>query len=169
MEVKWTDRKFELGIPIELFPNLIERLRGTPVRIKERIENLPPISCTTKNSKSWSIQENIGHLLDLEDLWFGRLEDLRSNLKGLRPADMKNTKTENANHNEKDLIKLLNDFSEVRAELVKKLEEFPKNKISNSISHPRLKQPMTVVDMCFFIDEHDDHHLVRITEIIKKA
>jgi hypothetical protein len=31
--------------------------------------------------------------------------------------------------------------------------------------HPRLEQPMTVVDLCFFVAEHDDHHLAAITSL----
>jgi hypothetical protein len=32
--------------------------------------------------------------------------------------------------------------------------------------HPRLKVPMTPVDLAMFDAEHDDHHLLRISEII---
>jgi hypothetical protein len=31
--------------------------------------------------------------------------------------------------------------------------------------HPRLNQPMRVIDLILFIAEHDDHHLARITEL----
>ena len=31
--------------------------------------------------------------------------------------------------------------------------------------HPRLRQPMSVVDLCFFVAEHDDHHLRTIDEL----
>jgi len=34
-------------------------------------------------------------------------------------------------------------------------------------THPRLQPPMTVVDMAYFVAEHDDLHLTIITELSK--
>jgi len=34
--------------------------------------------------------------------------------------------------------------------------------------HPRLQQPMRVLDMAFFTAEHDDHHLARMTELSRR-
>ncbi|KAA3597876.1 MAG: DinB family protein [Calditrichaeota bacterium] len=167
--MKWFDRKFALETPIWLFPNLLERLRGTPLRLEERTRNLSPSICTTKiDEASWSIQENVGHLLDLEELWLGRLDDFENKIETLRAADLQNLKTENSNHNGKDLKEILVDFRKERGELVMRLENLSTEKVFTSVFHPRLKKLMTVVDLCFFIAEHDDHHLAKITAI-KKA
>jgi hypothetical protein len=40
-------------------------------------------------------------LYDLEQLWYGRIEDFLSGEKTLRAADLSNTKTHEANHNKK--------------------------------------------------------------------
>jgi hypothetical protein len=37
---------------------------------------------------------------------------------------------------------------------------------NRSLLHPRLKQPMRLVDHLYFVAEHDDHHLARIWEMI---
>jgi hypothetical protein len=37
--------------------------------------------------------------------------------------------------------------------------------VSKAILHPRLKQPMRLVDHLYFAAEHDDHHLARIWEL----
>ena len=34
--------------------------------------------------------------------------------------------------------------------------------------HPRLKQPMRLVDHLYFVAEHDDHHLAKIWEMISR-
>jgi len=34
-------------------------------------------------------------------------------------------------------------------------------------THPRLKVKMTPVDLAFFDAEHDDHHLLKISDIIR--
>jgi hypothetical protein len=33
--------------------------------------------------------------------------------------------------------------------------------------HPRLKTPMRTIDLFTFVAEHDDHHLAKITEIVR--
>jgi hypothetical protein len=30
-----------------------------------------------------------------------------------------------------------------------------------------LKQPVRVIDLCYFIAEHDDHHMAKINELIR--
>src|ERR1700722_16791265 len=68
----WFEHKFDFGFPVELYPEIIERLRGTPARIEERLSDVPPALLTRRDGDKWSIQENIGHLLDLDELFAGR-------------------------------------------------------------------------------------------------
>jgi hypothetical protein len=35
--------------------------------------------------------------------------------------------------------------------------------------HPRLKTPMRIVDLAYFVAEHDDHHLARVRELMQSA
>ena len=116
---------------------------------------------------TWSIKENIGHLTDLEPLWQGRLEDIVKGEKELKPADLLNRKTDEANHNSKSLLGLLNDFRQTRAHTISMLEKLDEKTIFRSALHPRLKTPMRTMDLFLFVAEHDDHHLARITELIK--
>ena len=61
----WIERTFTLDFPASKFPDLLERVRGTPARIEARVHSLSPDVLTRRDGKGWSIQENIGHLLDL--------------------------------------------------------------------------------------------------------
>ena len=72
--VKWTDRRFDFTFPAGLYPEMIERLRGTPARLEDRIGSLPANLLQRRDGERWSIQENAGHLLDLESLVRQRLE-----------------------------------------------------------------------------------------------
>ena len=47
------------------------------------------------------------------------------------------------------------------------LERLPGEAIARSAHHPRLNQPMRILDLIVFAAEHDDHHLARITEILR--
>jgi hypothetical protein len=55
----------------------------------------------------WSIQEQAGHLLDLEELGMKRLDDFEAGRETLVAADMDNRKTHEANHNTDTLANIL--------------------------------------------------------------
>ena len=166
---KWFDRVFELGTPVSLMPNIVERLRGTPTRIEERVPGIPPELRLSGADGGWSIQEQVGHLLDLEPLWAGRLDDLLSGAEELRPADLTNAKTHGAGHNKVGLADLLARFRELRTDFVSRLEALSDDQLHLAAMHPRLKQPMRAVDLAFFVAEHDDHHLATISQAIREA
>ena len=42
MALRWTDRRFTFDLPEALFPVVIERLRGTPARIEDKVRGLSP-------------------------------------------------------------------------------------------------------------------------------
>jgi uncharacterized damage-inducible protein DinB len=163
----WFEREFKLGIPLSLYPNIIERLRGTPARLEDRLSRITPSVLTHRNVDQWSMQEHAGHLLDLGALDQGRLDDFEAGVEVLRSADLENRKTYEAHHNENSIDRILADFRRERFEFVRRLEAYDESFLSRTALHPRLQQPMRVVDLMFFIAEHDDHHLVKITELIK--
>ncbi|PYS76811.1 MAG: hypothetical protein DMF66_12645 [Acidobacteria bacterium] len=73
---KWFEREFDFSLPVGVFPCVVERLRGTPARLEELVRSLPPRVLTARRGNSWSIQEHVGHLIDLDELHEGRLEAL---------------------------------------------------------------------------------------------
>ena len=166
---RWFDRRFALGIAADALPEILERLRGTPARLEERTRDLSRERLIRRDGNTWSIQENVGHLLDLEPLWAGRLDDFLQGDTILRPTDLTNSRTTNANHNGQPLASLLAGFRTARMEFVMRLEQLPRAELERTALHPRLQEPMTVTDHCFFVAEHDDHHLARITELLRMA
>src|SRR5690606_31538881 len=114
----------------------------------------------------WSIQEQVGHLFDLDELHEARLEDYRAGRPELRAADLSNARTTAANHNAAILGDLLARFRQRRAAFVRQLETADDLLIGRSALHPRLHQPMRLIDMMCFVAEHDDHHIARIRELI---
>jgi uncharacterized damage-inducible protein DinB len=163
----WFERRFATGVPPAALPDLIERLRGTPARLEERLRGVDPARATLRIEGRWSIQENAGHLGDLEPLWSGRLDDFDAGEGTLRAADLQNRVTHDANHNAARLGDVLTRFRSRRAELVMRLESIDAAAAARTALHPRLQQPMTVADLCAFVAEHDDHHLAAITELLR--
>jgi hypothetical protein len=166
---KWVEREFEFNLPVGVFPCVVERLRGTPARLEELVRPLPTQVLTARRGDAWSIQEHVGHLIDLDELHEGRLEDYARRLEALRPADMSNRKTYEAGHNDANVENLLASFRAARANFVRRLEALGEDEVAASATHPRLKKQMRVIDMAWFVAEHDDNHLAAITELSRDA
>jgi uncharacterized damage-inducible protein DinB len=167
MAQRWFDRRFEFGLSASAFGPIVERLRGTPDRIEAAVKGRSRAALTRRAGDAWSAQENVGHLLDLESLWEKRLDDFEAGTTVLEPADLENRKTHEANHNARDIDDLLREFRTVRTRIVGRLERMTAAELSHVALHPRLQQPMSVVDLAFFVAEHDDHHLATISELVK--
>ena len=167
-EVKWPwfERTFAFDFPPEKMPDIVERLRGTPARIGAQVALLGDEIVKVKAGATWSIQENIGHLADLEPCWIGRLDDILAGEETMREADLTNQKTANANHNALSLAATCEAFRVQRDSFLSKLADVEPESFAKASIHPRLNKPMRVVDLAFFVAEHDDYHLARIAHLI---
>jgi len=165
--LKWGDRKFEFNFPVALYQEMIERLRGTPARLEDRVEVVAPELLVKRDGERWSIQENAGHLLDLESLVTRRLDEYLAGATNLHAADMSNRKTYEADHNQISITMILANFREQRTQLVRRLDELDPETFASAAHHPRLNVPMRLVDMLFFQAEHDDYHLAQISELLR--
>ena len=164
----WIERKFEFDLSPGWIYNILERLNGTGVRLRELTAVVPDEIASMKAGKGWSIKEHIGHLTDLEELHLGRLNDFILREPVLRAADMSNRKTEEAKHNQKSLGLLISEFIAIRNRLVFNFEKLDEETQHHRALHPRLNVHMRPVDMAFFTAEHDDHHLASIRMLKKE-
>jgi uncharacterized damage-inducible protein DinB len=162
---KWIERKFA---PIEdngLLPGIIERLEGTPARLYYKTGKLDN-QVATSGSTKWSIKKEIGHLSDLEPLWLQRVGELLNDQPTLSAADMSNARTEQATHDDNTYEELLVGFFAARMKLVGKLKTLSEEDLNKTSLHPRLQMPMRIIDLAYFVAEHDDHHMAQITLLI---
>ena len=164
----WFERKFEFSFPVELYPNLCIRLRGTPGRLEELVGDCSRDRLVPRQEGKWSAQEHTGHLLDLESLWIARVDDYLAGVSELTVADLSNSKTHEANHNARDIAEILAGFRTARRQLVDRVGKLEPKFFARSMLHPRLKKPMRLVDHLYFVAEHDDHHLAKIWELINE-
>lgn len=166
-QVEWFNREFKFSTDQNIFPSVIERLSGTPARLEEKIKSINASLLTVRLGSTWTIKENIGHLTDLEPLWQNRLEDILTGKKELRPTDLQNTQTSQANHDAVSLQQLLDNFRKIRNTTLDLLDDITEEQVFQSALHPRLKTPMRTLDLFLFVADHDDHHLARISEIVR--
>lgn len=168
MDKKWVDRTFLFENLEGTYPNILERLSGTPMRVAAKIEDLSPEQLTHSPQGSWSIQVHVGHLLTLESLWLGRLDDMVMGKEELRAWNITNEETELANFNEGHLETIFDDFATIREGFCEALRKLEDECESLGALHPRLKVPVRLLDLVYFIAEHDDHHLA-VMEKIKRS
>lgn len=135
--------------------------------MEDHCKDLPSQILTLRHDDRWSIQENAGHLLDLEPLVAQRVEEYLANASELHAADMSNRKTFEANHNALPIGSILTSFRRARTSIVDRLDALDAEVFDRRALHPRLKVSMRLVDMLFFQAEHDDYHLTRISELIR--
>jgi len=164
--LRWFDRRFDFSFPSELHPELLERLRGTPLRVAERVAHFTPEEQRRRPAAGWSVQEHAGHLSDLDHILFRpRVTAYVQGATTLPPADLTNATTEAANHNARTMAAVLADVRRERAEFIAQLESLTEDLFARTALHPRLGVPMRLVDLMLFVAEHDDHHLASITEL----
>ena len=88
--------------------------------------------------------------------------------KRLRSADLENTATHRANHNDADIAELRREFRSAREAFVARLESVPELAARTAL-HPRLEQPMRLIDLLYFTAEHDDHHLAQVSYLMRRS
>ncbi len=144
----WLERTFAFDFPAEKLPGIAERLSGTTARLAAIMAGTTRDELTRRDSDLWSIQENVGHLADLEPLWFGRLQNVVNRSEFRRDAELTNRGTHDANHHQYDFRDIMQRFEQRQRQLIESVEG--------------LNQPPRVVDPCHFVAGHDDDHLARI-------
>jgi uncharacterized damage-inducible protein DinB len=165
-QTPWFERKFDFGFPVGYFPVILERLRGTVPHLENLVKNKTDDILVRKIDNAWSVKEHIGHLSDLEELWYARVEDFLAGKEILSSADLRNTKTHEANHNQKLVGDLIHRFYIARNKLIEKVQGIDESTASVTSLHPRLQTPMRLIDSLFFVAEHDDHHLAVIRQLV---
>jgi uncharacterized damage-inducible protein DinB len=162
MKTQWFNREFAFGAPIGMLPFHLERLRGTLPRLRFKLNNVPEKILSDQLDGKWSIKQNIGHLSEVEEISIKRINEMINGISPLSPAVFEPT----MDYNAMQLESILEMFGKVRLENIRRYDNLSDEDLTKSSLHPRLKVQMNPVDLALFHAEHDDHHLVRITEIL---
>lgn len=163
----WIERRFNFDFPPEKFPDLLERLRGTPVRVEALVAGLSRDALTASDGQGWSIQQNVGHLVDCEALWHRRFEQFLAGETELCGVDMGRAARAAPGHHEREFADLLASLRSLREQQVALLEATTPADWARTARHPRLDQQMRLVDLMLFAADHDDYHLARIRQLVR--
>lgn len=165
----WLSRSWESHQSAGAFPAVLERLRGTPVRAAALIQGQPDAVLSARRGNTWSAKDHIGHLDDLHELDLKRATEFFERAPVLSCADPTNRATNERLHWAEPIEPTLLRFLLGRGELVAMLESATEADVSSGALHPRLQQPMRLIDWMQFVAEHDDHHLAAARAALRYA
>lgn len=160
--IAWFDRKFTFGIGPEMLPLFLERLEGTVYRIEQKVKGLDEKVLSERFDGKWSVKQNIGHLAEVDQINNKRIDEIIRGAAVLSPAVF-----EPMDYNPWPASKVIAFFRDARQSNLNKYSALSLDEKTLSSVHPRLKIKMNPVDLAFFDAEHDDHHLLKITDIIR--
>jgi hypothetical protein len=95
-----------------------------------------------------------------------RVNDITRGDSDLTVADLTNRRTHEGDHDQRPVEETVARFERARSALVACLQAAGNDVLERSARHPRLGTPMRLIDLAYFVAEHDDHHLVRIRELV---
>ena len=159
-QIAWKERKFEFNFPVGLFPVIVERLRGAPIRLEDILRHTSAENLHEKKGDKWSIIEQVNHLCNSEEVWLGRAEDILARKEIFERRILKTDLQSD------DVEKLVKIFSTARNKLITLVKDMDETTASLTINHPRLQKPIRLIDSLFSTAEHDDHHLAKIRELV---
>ena len=160
-KLEWFNRVFNFGASRGMLPFYLERLQGTIVRLEKKVEGISEEILSERLHNKWSVKENIGHLAEVDEIAGKRIGEMLSGITPMSPAVF-----EPRPYHEWPISKVLKYFRENRIRNIDRYATLATDELQKSSEHPRLKVRMTPVDLALFDAEHDDHHLVRINEIL---
>ncbi len=148
-----------------MLPYILERLNGTSIRIESKVKGVSNEILSKQLNGKWSVKQNIGHLAEVDEINFRRIDDMIAGVAQLSPAVFEPKK----DYNSQDIKDVLHYFQQTRLKNIKRYSELTQIELTKTSLHPRLKEQMTPVDLAWFDAEHDDHHLVTINTILKSV
>ena len=159
----WFDRTFTFGLSPQMLPFYLERLEGTIPRIEHKVKGIDDRILSSRFNDKWSIKQHIGQLAEVDAIANKRIDEIISGLPIMSRAVF-----EPQDYNPWPMEKVVDLFRKNRTENIDKYKSLSSTSLAKSSIHPRLNLQMTPVDLAWFDAEHDDHHLVKLTEIISE-
>jgi len=160
----WFERSFTFGLPKAMLPFYIERLEGAIYRIEHRVKGVSEKVLSEKYNDKWSVKQNIGHLAEVDLVSNKRIDEMIKGVDVLSPAVF-----EPQDYNPWPIEKVVAFFRESRLANINKYKMLKDQDLGTGATHPRLKVRMTPIDLAWFDAEHDDHHLLKISDLLAEA
>ncbi len=144
-----------------MLPFFPERLEGTIARLEKKVSGVADSELVFQPGGKWSIKQQIGHLAEVSQVITRRLAEIVAGTSPMSPAVFEPKQ----NYNSQPVTTVLEYFARSRMATLKAYENLSETDCEKVSLHPRLMVMMNPVDLAYFDAEHDDHHLLKITDI----
>ncbi|HRW97885.1 MAG TPA: DinB family protein [Cyclobacteriaceae bacterium] len=158
----WFEREFKFGNKPEMLPFFHERLTFTGLRIEHKVRGVSDEVLSKQPGGKWSVKQHIGHLAEVDEIAMKRIREMLEGAPTLSPAVFEPKK----DYNKMSVNQVVSIFNENRKKNLELYQNLSEADLKKESLHPRLKVMMNPVDLAMFDAEHDDHHLVKINEIL---
>lgn len=167
--IPWRERSFRFDLPIGMFPAVWARLAGMAARAADLVAGQPDAALAARPGGKWSALDHLGHLAELATLDEIRLEEFLAGVSPLSAADPENRATWAAAYDRLTAEEVIARLRAGRRRLVARLAPLAAEDLARTAVHPRLRQPMRLLDWAWFVAEHDDHHLAHAALLLGAA
>lgn len=165
-QIPWFSKTFDFGKSETSFSPLRDQLVQFPEKLNGLLKPVPIDIHGLSTDGKWSVKENIGHLLVMEEVWLKRMQQLASGASEMYVADLTNAATSNGMFNTYATETLLGEFREARNYTIQFLSGTNVENFRHQLLHPRLQQFMNLYDLMHFVVLHDEHHLQTIRSLV---
>ncbi len=157
-----------LGKAFFYFKKMIEldQLLTFPISLKAVIGKIDTRLLLERPQQKWSIQTHAGHLLTMESLWIGRLDDYFLERPALRPWNGTNADTEAAQFDLQNISQILDDLESIRTAHVNMIKQNLEILSPRNCLHESSGKQMSFLEHLQWIVDHDHKHLNIINERI---
>jgi hypothetical protein len=148
------------------YAEAIAALAAFPATLRTQIAGLDRAALTFRpDGKEWSIVENIGHLLDIDALFGGRIGQIIARDNPTFTLLDVDEAVRRHDYQNKEAAFLLNTFAERRAALLDELRYIQPANRKRAGLHPT-GGPRSIEDLIIYLPRHDEQHRVQIAATI---
>ena len=130
----WFTRTFRFDLEPWMMPNVVERLRGRRRGSRIAWHVTREVRTRAQEEGKWTLQQNAGHLLDLEPALVRPLREMLAGAAALTAADLTNKKTHEARHDERPIAEILQRFRAERTKYAAALDKLGEEQVTRASS-----------------------------------
>jgi hypothetical protein len=162
----WSGRIIPVGTAPEQLPVLLERVLGTPARLRELLAGHSAEALRHSPAGRWCALAHLAHLLWVQQRMADRLEDFLALRPRLCDIDQSVQEAEAERQVLRDPGDLLEEFRLERLWAARAIAAAGPPVHRHVARHPCGDRPMRTADMLLWIAEHDDHHLAIMRHLL---
>lgn len=143
----------------------LDTLAAFPAALRQQVQPLADAALRYKPEGEWSAIENVGHLIDIENLWMARFRQMLAAENPALPAIDVDETVRQRDYQHKDPANLLHRFAEQRAETVEFVRGLKPLHLERTGIHP-VRGEITLAQGIAIMANHDRLHSEQIAKTV---